>query len=264
MINTTSLHEQNSPEGPNLHIVLRLSEPETMSGRRNDSGSGSNLDYRPQSSPHRRSMAIQDLLNPSIEDRSSRGQYQNQALAPTAGPSYRTGLGTETACYHRASPPGASQRSRESPPRARRYSRTSPPQASRYSRRSPPQPAIERPGSWRLLQTAQQRTRTPSTSSTRFSGARREFRPTYSEEEALFIWYHRVDLSLDWPDITEAYNKQFPERPREGPGGIQCKYYRCCADNNVPKVRERRRSASAAEEYGMKARTGLNYSWMRD
>ena len=104
----------------------------------------------------------------------------------------------------------------------------------------------------------------PRPSSSKYPGARREFRPTYSEEETLFIWYHRIDLGYDWQDITHAYNRQFPERAREGPGGIQCRYYRCCSDNNIPKVRERRRSASSAEEYGMRARTGLWYPWMKN
>lgn len=97
----------------------------------------------------------------------------------------------------------------------------------------------------------------------RTSGARREFRPTYSEEETLFIWYHRIDLGLDWGEITRLYNRQFPDRNRDGLGGIQCKYYRCCQDNNIPKVRERSRSASVVEDYGMRARTGLFYPWMR-
>ena len=263
MIDATFLHEQNSQSQTDLHIVLRLVPPKTMSGRRNDSGLGSSSAYHSQSSPHRRSMAIQDLLNPSVEERSSHSQYQHKGPALTGGPTYRTSLDIGTSRYSRSSPPRVSHRPRQSPPQVRRYARASSPQASRYSRPSPPSPALERPGSWRLLQTAQQRTHTPS-SSTRFSGTRREFRPTYSEEEALFIWYHRVDLGLDWQDITNAYKRQFPERPREGPGGIQCKYYRCCAENNIPKVRERDKSASAVEEYGMKARTGLHYPWMRD
>ena len=97
----------------------------------------------------------------------------------------------------------------------------------------------------------------------RTAGARREFRPTYSEEETYFIWYHRIDLGIDWKEITKLYNRQFPHRSRDGPGGIQCKYYRCCSDYNIPKVRNRDRSASSVEEYGMEARTGLFFPWMR-
>lgn len=116
---------------------------------------------------------------------------------------------------------------------------------------------------WRAPQRSPRRSPTGSASS-RGSGTRREHRPTYSEEETLFIWYHRIDLGYDWPDIIKAYNAQFPDRYREGAGGIQCRYYRCCSDNNIPKVRERRRSASSVRDYGMRARTGLVYPWMRD
>ncbi|MCJ1370878.1 hypothetical protein MMC20_002091 [Loxospora ochrophaea] len=95
------------------------------------------------------------------------------------------------------------------------------------------------------------------------SGERREFRPTYLQEEEYFIWYHRVDLGLDWTDVRQAYNEQFPQRQRRGFQGIQCKYYRCCETYGVPKVRARSRSAAAEKEYGMRARTGLWYSWMK-
>lgn len=108
----------------------------------------------------------------------------------------------------------------------------------------------------------------PSTSptSSRSSGTRerRQFRPTYSDEEVYFIWYHRIDLGYDWQDITNAYNAQFPDRPREGIGGIQCKYYRYCEEFGIPKVRNRDRGASQVIEYGMRSRTGLSYSWMRN
>lgn len=77
-----------------------------------------------------------------------------------------------------------------------------------------------------------------------------------------FIWYHRIDLGYDWQDINRAYNAQFPERPRQRIGGIQCKYYRYCEEFGVPKVRNRDRAASAAEKYGMRSRTGLTYPWM--
>ena len=120
----------------------------------------------------------------------------------------------------------------------------------------------QHPAQWRAHRSP--RRSPPRAPSTRHSGTRREFRPTYSEEETLFIWYHRIDLGYDWQDICNAYNAQFPNRPREGPGGIQCRYYRCCSDNNIPKVRERRRSASSADEYGMRARTGLYYPWMKN
>ena len=251
MINTTFLQEQKIQRHTNLHIFLKLPESEIMSGRRTDFVSGNSSVHSSQADPRRRSMAIQDLLNPSVEDRGNTPRYSSQPSAHSGGQSSRPVART-------------SHYGRTSPPRTSRYVRTSPPLAARYPRTNTLQPASERPSSLRPPQVAQPRTRTSSVSSTKLSGTRREFRPTYSEEEALFIWYHRLDLGLDWSYITEAYNKQFPDRHREGVGGIQCKYYRCCQENNVPKVRERRRSASAAEEYGMKARTGLHFAWMRD
>lgn len=92
---------------------------------------------------------------------------------------------------------------------------------------------------------------------------RRQFRPTYSDEEVLFIWYYRIDLGCDWQVIANAYNAQFPERPRDGFGGIQCKYYRYCEEFGIPKVRNRDRSPSAVQRYGMRYRTGRSYPWMR-
>jgi hypothetical protein len=107
------------------------------------------------------------------------------------------------------------------------------------------------------------RRRMPSTSS-RPSAARapRQFRPPYSEEEIHFIWYHRIDLGYDWSDITRAYNAQFPQRQREGFGGIQCKYYRLREAYNIPRVRLRNRSSSPVDAYGMQSTTGLSYPWM--
>ncbi|KAI4190065.1 MAG: hypothetical protein L6R41_001031 [Letrouitia leprolyta] len=99
---------------------------------------------------------------------------------------------------------------------------------------------------------------------------RREFRPTYTEEEVNFIWYHREDLGWDWSLICDAFNRQFPGRDVTGrdlagrdKSGIQCKYYRHLENNGVPQVRQRDRTTSAAENYGMRANTGLWYPWMR-
>ena len=104
---------------------------------------------------------------------------------------------------------------------------------------------------------ANSRPRTSSASS-RSPGTRerRQFRPTYSDEEVYFIWYYRIDLGYDWQDINHAYNAQFPDRPREGFGGIQCKYYRYCEEFGIPKVRHRDRGAPQVIEYGMRSRTG--------
>jgi hypothetical protein len=94
---------------------------------------------------------------------------------------------------------------------------------------------------------------------------RREMRPTYAPEEELFIWYHRVDLDMNWGDIREAYNAQFPDRQRKGFQGIQCKYYRCCEANGVPRVRDRNRLAGEQRRYWLRTKLPhLWYPWMRE
>ena len=93
---------------------------------------------------------------------------------------------------------------------------------------------------------------------------RREFRPTYQQEEQLFLWYHRIDLGMDWTDVRNAYNAQFPQRQRRGFQGMQCKYYRCCESHGVPRVRNRDRTASMGKAYGLRARLpSVWYPWMR-
>ncbi|MCJ1310568.1 hypothetical protein MMC25_004233 [Agyrium rufum] len=94
---------------------------------------------------------------------------------------------------------------------------------------------------------------------------RREFRPTYSKEEEIFIWFHRIDRGLDWPDVKKAYDKKFPDRKRLGLQGIQCKYYRFSETYGVPRVRDRNRSIQPAELYGVRARLpDAYYPWMAD
>ena len=56
-----------------------------------------------------------------------------------------------------------------------------------------------------------------------------------------FIWYHRVDLSQEWKEVRESFNRQFPHRQRKGFQGIQCKFYRFIKDKNCPTLREQRR-----------------------
>ncbi len=92
---------------------------------------------------------------------------------------------------------------------------------------------------------------------------RRPFRPPYSEEEVDFIWYHRIDLGYEWADVERAYQHQFPNSGREGFTGIQCKYYRFCDEKGIPKVRDRSKENSQVELYGMRARSGRTYPWMR-
>lgn len=218
MLDPYTAHKQKSIE-LKLNFILRISDE--MSSRRNEHSAGS-ISRRDDSPPRRRAVPIQDLLNPSVDEMSTRSTYP----APTWTASNAM--------------PG--------------------PSGSRYNGNHT-QAGNQSPAQWRAHRSP--RRSSPRPSSSRYQGTRREHRPTYSEEETLFIWYHRIDLGYDWADINSAYNAQFPDRRREDVGGIQCRYYRCCQDNNIPKVRERRRSASSAEEYGMRARTGLWYPWMK-
>jgi len=218
MLNTKSARKQ---EGIKPYITIILDLTDKMTSRRNElhAGSTSRTDDSP---PRRRAVPIQDLLNPSVEEKITRSPYPVPSWTASNGMTGHSGC----RCHANNTPNGGQR-----PAQGR---------AHRSPHRSSPRP-----------------------SSLRYQGTRREHRPTYSEEETLFIWYHRIDLGYDWADISNAYNAQFPDRRREDVGGIQCRYYRCCQDNNIPKVRERRRSASSAEEYGMRARTGLWYAWMR-
>ena len=120
----------------------------------------------------------------------------------------------------------------------------------------------------------------------------RPARPKYEEEEMYFIWYHRVDLGLEWKEVRESFNRQFPSRPRSGFQGIQSKFYRFIREKKCPMLREQRRmrngeflhegaaaSASATghsptpevrakdaagAEYGVVEWMGVCYPWMRE
>ncbi|RDW74693.1 uncharacterized protein DSM5745_07355 [Aspergillus mulundensis] len=117
---------------------------------------------------------------------------------------------------------------------------------------------------------------------------RRLPRPKYEEEEMYFIWYHRVDLSQEWKEVRESFNRQFSNRKREGFQGIQCKFYRFIKEKNCPTLREQRRMrdgefisgqtphalsqppADSGSGYGGKPQFGVVewmgvwYPWMRE
>jgi len=90
--------------------------------------------------------------------------------------------------------------------------------------------------------------------------ARRAARPTYTEEEKHFVWYHRYDLALGWAEVNAAYGAQFPERPVQG---LQCMAYRMIDDHRLPQMRRRSRAASPAQ-YGLRRTLpDVWYPWMR-
>ncbi|KAL4974491.1 hypothetical protein BDW66DRAFT_139584 [Aspergillus desertorum] len=117
---------------------------------------------------------------------------------------------------------------------------------------------------------------------------RRQPRPKYEEEEMYFIWYQRVDLGQEWKEVRESFNRQFPERPRKGFQGIQCKFYRFIKEKKCPTLREQRRmrdgefisgqaphalshsSSDSGSGYGGKPQFGVVewmgvwYPWMRE
>ena len=66
----------------------------------------------------------------------------------------------------------------------------------------------------------------------------RAFSPKYSTEQVYIVWYHRIDLGEERPEIQSAFQKQFPGCPRDV-GGIQCKYCRSSEVFRVPQVRQR-------------------------
>ena len=90
----------------------------------------------------------------------------------------------------------------------------------------------------------------------------RQFRPGYDTEESYFIWYHRLDLELDWSQISTRFNDHFPQK-RNGCQGFQCKFYRFLQENGLPSVRERKRDLSNQKRYNLRAwLPDVWYPWM--
>ena len=108
--------------------------------------------------------------------------------------------------------------------------------------------------------------RSPS-SSPGLSPKSREFRHPYTTEEVHFIWYLRIDRGYLWPDILDAFNSQFSHNGRVRLlGGLQCRYYRLLGQNSIPQVRMLR-TADMVQKYGMIAtltRNGCHptYPWL--
>lgn len=91
-------------------------------------------------------------------------------------------------------------------------------------------------------------------------------RQGYTNEQALFIWWHRDDKSLSWSKVERAYQRYFGYRRKTG--GLQCKYYRILDRYGVIKVRDQKRwqlregRKDPARKFGMEATTKLRYRWM--
>ena len=141
-----------------------------------------------------------------------------------------------------------------------------------HSMSASPSPALSNASTASAMTSPQPRTPPPMTNmmghashAGRIRGKNsRDHRPAYRPEEEHFIWYHRVDLNLEWGDIRRLYNDEFPDRKIPGHQGIQCKYYRCTESAGVPKCRARDRSAGAPERYGLRSwYPNLWYRWMQ-
>lgn len=122
-----------------------------------------------------------------------------------------------------------------------------------------------------------ERSNSVSSKSTTVAQRRRPPRPKYEEEEMYFIWYHRVDLSQEWKEVRESFNRQFPTRQRRGFQGIQCKFYRFIKEKKCPTLREQRRmrdsefisqNGSNCHEvrprFGVVQWAGVWYPWMKE
>ncbi|KAK6366863.1 hypothetical protein LTS17_010414 [Exophiala oligosperma] len=89
-------------------------------------------------------------------------------------------------------------------------------------------------------------------------------REKYTEEKMFFVWYHRVDLDMSWDEVTNAYNRFFPEDRRKG--GLQCRFYRALDQYNVKKVRQQARfgriRGGLIEKFGVLDCTDRRFTWM--
>ena len=198
-------------------------------------------------------MAIDSLLNPSAESETTQTQLYSPSsdhpqLSPHFPPSPRQ--------YHH---PYYYHQYQDHPPyhQGTKYQPTSPHSSPDYYS------SRDRHGS------------VSSNSSTNAADRRRPPRPKYEEEEMYFIWYHRVDLGQEWKEVRECFNRQFPNRPREGFQGIQCKFYRFIKEKKCPTVREQRRMRDgeflqgsqrdqSAPRFGVVEQVGVWYPWMRE
>ena len=94
-----------------------------------------------------------------------------------------------------------------------------------------------------------------------------------------FIYYHRVDLSLSWPDIQTLYSARFPSPNTPcNLASLLIQYYRCCAEFNVPVIVRKELGKDTGnggrdrpgleipekEKYGLgKVLPGVAYAWMK-
>ncbi|KAJ9498666.1 hypothetical protein H2202_005852 [Exophiala xenobiotica] len=98
------------------------------------------------------------------------------------------------------------------------------------------------------------------------NGPKKPPREKYTDEEAYFIWYHRIDLNMPWDQVKEAYSRTFSETRKKA--GLQCRFYRIVDQHKVTKVRQQGRPDRSIrgghiEKFGVIAQTDRRYYWMR-
>ncbi|KAL9639646.1 MAG: hypothetical protein Q9164_000802 [Protoblastenia rupestris] len=213
----------------------------STSGRSNSQHTRSSLTTS-NSSPRRRLMAIQDMLNPFMED-----------VRPSASPSLSTvseleGNGRASASPSLSSESGIDEDDHSLGRGAVSADRDRSPTSRRSSRRG------------RLSSSARSRS-SRSSMSPDVQARSRAFRPAYNDEMANFIWFLKVDLGRQWDDILIEYNRQFPEDTRDK-GGLQCKFYRHIKKYNIPQTRFQQRNTNGSSRFGTLANTRRRYPWM--
>ncbi len=148
-----------------------LEETEPSSGQRTIRGIGP-----AQDSSRRRSMAIQDMLNPEEND----SQSQSVLSSSSFGGRGRLTPTSEHIFSAMQYSPSPSQKPRQ---------RVSP-SKMRHDRRN--------------RQSAERSGKSPSPTPSDVSARTTKYRAPYSTEEAHFIWFHKVDLKKKWPEIEIA------------------------------------------------------------
>ena len=197
-----------------------------------------------EATSRRRSMTIQDMLNPAGEDEK-----------------HLSGSHSSSSSSDDERLPSLSHRHLPVPQRDSRTQRLGP-----YSRRGT---GFRTSGSNMGGSVHSRRPSRSPSSSPDVQPRTRAFRPAYTTEEVHFIWYLRIDRGYLWPDIKNAFNARFSDRgeDRRKISGLQCRYYRLLDQNGMPQVRNIPRTADVVQRYGMRAylaRTGqrVPYSWL--
>lgn len=93
---------------------------------------------------------------------------------------------------------------------------------------------------------------------------RREYREPYSEEQAMWLWFFRIDVRMPWKKVIAKYTIDWPLDQRKLTG-TQCKFYRLATQYGFPKSRQRKGSPEeVAHRWGMWPMMRRSYAWMEE